>query len=80
MTPVRVVLLTLDNHVSAALDSAFLRLKRLVPGLQLAVHAAADWEARPDRLAACRDDIVATAATRPECVPAARHAGHIFTQ
>ncbi|MGB0764813.1 MAG: DUF3479 domain-containing protein, partial [Luminiphilus sp.] len=57
MTSVRVVLLTLDNHVSAALDSAFLRLKRLVPGLQLAVHAAADWEARPDRLAACRDDI-----------------------
>ena len=57
VTPVRVVLLTLDNHVSAALDSAFLRLKRLVPGLQLAVHAAADWEARPDRLAACRDDI-----------------------
>ena len=57
LTSVRVVLLTLDNHVSAALDSAFLRLKRLVPGLQLAVHAAADWEARPDRLAACRDDI-----------------------
>ena len=57
LASVRVVLLTLDNHVSAALDSAFLRLKRLVPGLQLAVHAAGDWEARPDRLAACRDDI-----------------------
>lgn len=56
-TPIRVVLLTLDNHVSAALDSAFVRLRPVIPGLQLSIHAAADWEARPDRLAACREDI-----------------------
>ena len=44
---IRVVLLTLDNHVSAALESAFIKLRKHIPGLELAIHAAADWEARP---------------------------------
>ena len=56
-TPVRVVLITLDNHVSAALESAEARLQTLMPGLSLGIHAAADWDARPERLAACRQDI-----------------------
>ena len=55
--PVRVVLITLDNHVSAALESAQTSVRKLVPGLQLSVHAAADWEARPDKLAACKEAI-----------------------
>ena len=42
---IRVVLLTLDNHVSAALESAFVKLRGVMPGLELAIHAAADWEA-----------------------------------
>jgi hypothetical protein len=54
---IRVVLLTLDNHVSAALESAFIKLRKQIPGLELAIHAAADWEARPERLEACRADI-----------------------
>lgn len=54
---IRVVLLTLDNHVSAALESAFIKLRKHIPGLELAIHAAADWEARPERLEACRADI-----------------------
>ncbi len=56
-TPVRVVLITLDNHVSAALESAEARLQTLMPGLSLGIHAAADWDARPERLEACRQDI-----------------------
>ena len=56
-TPVRVVLITLDNHVSAALETAESRLKSLMPGFSLGVHAAADWDARPERLEACREDI-----------------------
>ena len=36
-------------------------------------------EATP-AVAACRDDIAATAATCPEFVPAARPAAHLFTQ
>lgn len=56
-TPIRVVLLTLDNHVSAALESALLRLRPVMPRLHLSIHAAADWEAHPDKLAACREDI-----------------------
>ena len=55
--PVRVVLITLDNHVSAALESAQMSVRELVPGLRLSVHAAADWEARPDKLAACKEAI-----------------------
>lgn len=57
ITPIRVVLLTLDNHVSAALESAFARLRPAIPGLHLSIHAAADWDARPERLEACRNDI-----------------------
>ena len=54
---IRVVLLTLDNHVSAALESAFVKLRGVIPGLELAIHAAADWEARPEKLEACKADI-----------------------
>ena len=39
-TPIGVVLLTLDNHVSAALDSAFVRLRPVIPGLQLSIHVS----------------------------------------
>ena len=31
---IRVVLLTLDNHVSAALESAFVKLRGVMPGLE----------------------------------------------
>ena len=56
-TSVRVVLITLDNHVSAALESARASLRKTIPGLALSVHAAADWDARPDKLQACREAI-----------------------
>ena len=46
----RVVLLTPDNHVSAAPESAFVKLRGVTPGPASALHAAADWEARPETL------------------------------
>ncbi|MFY8094772.1 MAG: magnesium chelatase subunit H [Niveispirillum sp.] len=58
-TPVRVVLVTLDNHIVAAVDAARLALTRELPGLTLTVHAATDWAENAARLAACRADILA---------------------
>lgn len=58
-TPVRVVLVTLDNHIVAAVDAARLALTLELPGLTLTVHAATDWAENAGRLAACRSDILA---------------------
>lgn len=55
--PVRVVLITLDNHVAAAVDDARKLLAGDLPGLTLSVHAATDWADNPDSLAACREAI-----------------------
>jgi len=52
--PIRVVFVTLDNHVAAAVDDARRRLAQDLPGLTLTVHAATDWANDPDSLAACR--------------------------
>ncbi|NBN63109.1 magnesium chelatase subunit H [Pannonibacter tanglangensis] len=54
---VRVVLITLDNHIAAAVDDARLLLREDLPGLVLSVHAATDWADHPDRLEACREAI-----------------------
>lgn len=54
---VNVVLITLDNHMSAAVDDARLLLKHDIPNLRLTVHAATDWNDNPSRLQACKDDI-----------------------
>ncbi len=56
-TPVRVVIVTLDNHLSGAAARAEAMLRRDHPGLSLQFHAAADWEANPASLDACRADI-----------------------
>jgi hypothetical protein len=55
--PVNVVLITLDNHMSAAVDDARQMLLADIPNLRLTVHAATDWDDNPDRLQACKDDI-----------------------
>ncbi len=57
--PVRVVIVTLDNHLSGAAARAEATLRSSHPGLRLAFHAAADWEANPASLDACRADIAA---------------------
>jgi magnesium chelatase subunit H len=55
--PVNVVLITLDNHMSAAVDDAREILSGELPNLRLSVHAATDWNDNPDKLQACKDDI-----------------------
>lgn len=55
--PVRVVLVTLDSHVSSAFQRAEQQLHRDMPGLTLSVHAAADWDTSPSCAQRCCDDI-----------------------
>ncbi len=51
------VLITLDNHMSGAVDDARAQLLPDLPGLNLTVHAATDWDDNPDSLQACKDAI-----------------------
>ena len=57
-TPVRVVLVTLDNHMTAAVDGARHMLAADLPGLRLSVHAATDWAENPASLERCRAAIL----------------------
>ncbi len=58
-TPIRVVVVTLDNHLNSVMKEAHAELKKVLPGLELAMHAATNWEADPDALDACHADIAA---------------------
>ena len=54
---VRVVIVTMDSHLAAAVDRARRTLERSIPGLKISLHAAADWELDPASLQRCKDDI-----------------------
>ena len=56
-TSLRVVIVTMDSHLSAAAARAEQVLREEVPGLTLAVHAADEWGTDDAALAACRADI-----------------------
>ncbi len=56
-TPLRVVIVTLDRHLAAAVETARVELRRSLPGLELSLHAAAEWDKDAEALARCRDDI-----------------------
>jgi magnesium chelatase subunit H len=56
-TPIRVVIVTMDTHLAAAVDRARVALRRDLPGLTLSLHAAADWAADPAALDRCKADI-----------------------
>ena len=56
-TPVRVVIITLDNHLSGAVARAQEHFARTYPGVTIGFHAAADWEEKPETLEAARTDI-----------------------
>ncbi|MDJ0851998.1 MAG: magnesium chelatase subunit H [Myxococcota bacterium] len=56
-TPVRVVIVTLDGHLSGAVERARRTLARDLPGLELGLHVAADWSDDPEALERCRADI-----------------------
>jgi magnesium chelatase subunit H len=56
-TPVRVVIVTMDAHLTSTVERAAQRLAGDLPGLVLTVHAAAEWGTDPDALQRCRADI-----------------------
>ncbi len=55
--PMRVVIVTLDSHLTGAVERARPQLERDIPGLALSVHAAAEWSQNSSALAHCLDDI-----------------------
>jgi magnesium chelatase subunit H len=56
-TPIRVVVVTMDSHLSGAVMHAVTTLRRDLPGLHLVVHAADQWGSDEAALAACKADI-----------------------
>ncbi|MBU1360297.1 MAG: magnesium chelatase subunit H, partial [Gammaproteobacteria bacterium] len=54
---VRVVFVTMDGHLSDAAARAQRTLARKMPGLELHMHAAAEWGDDPAALARCQADI-----------------------
>ncbi len=58
-TPIRIVIITLDDHLAAAVERARAALVAEWPGLELELHAAADWGSNPTTLARCHRDIAA---------------------
>jgi magnesium chelatase subunit H len=55
--PLRVVVVTMDSHLSAAAARAERSLRREIPGLELVVHAASEWGSDAQALADCHADI-----------------------
>ena len=53
----RVVIVTMDSHLASAAERANRALLKSLPGLQLSVHAAAEWGDDPAGLARCLADI-----------------------
>ncbi len=56
-SPLRVVLVTLDNHVSGAWTRAANALSKQVPALSVSSHAATDWDRNPTSLETTRSAI-----------------------
>jgi len=56
-TPLRVVIVTMDNHLAGAVERAQRVLQSEIKGLALHLHAAADWSSDPAALERCRADI-----------------------
>ncbi|MEM8772445.1 MAG: magnesium chelatase subunit H [Pseudomonadota bacterium] len=54
---VRVALISLDSHLSGAVDRARCALKKDLPGLELSFHAASDWSRDPASLETCKGAI-----------------------
>ncbi len=58
-TPIRVVVVTMDSHLSGATMRASDLLQPQFPGLKLVLHAADEWGSDAQALAACLADIEA---------------------
>ena len=55
--PLRVVVVTMDSHLASALSRVEIALRAEIPGLELVLHAADEWDAHDAALAACLADI-----------------------
>jgi magnesium chelatase subunit H len=55
----RVVVITLDNHLRGVILNAGEQLRATLPGLEMSMHAASNWETDPASLADCQADIAA---------------------
>ncbi len=55
--PLNVVLITLDHHMTGAVDEARALLANELPNLKLSIHAATDWDNSEAELQRCKDDI-----------------------
>ena len=53
----RVVIVTMDSHLSSAVTRAERVLQAEMPGLSIAIHAADEWGSDPHALAECQADI-----------------------
>ena len=56
-TPIKVVVVTLDNHLNSVMREAEGELSRKLPGLTLRMHAATNWDADQGALDECLADI-----------------------
>jgi magnesium chelatase subunit H len=56
-TPVRVVIVTMDGHLAGAVERAHDTLRAELPGLDLVVHSADEWDGDSEALARCHADI-----------------------
>ncbi|WP_416900202.1 MAG: magnesium chelatase subunit H [Minwuia sp.] len=56
-TPLRFVIVTLDGHLSSALERVRPDLKREMPGFEISLHAASEWGKDAGALERCRADI-----------------------
>jgi magnesium chelatase subunit H len=55
--PVRIVIVTMDTHLSGAVMRAVETVRAEIPSLEVALHGADEWGSDPAALAACRADI-----------------------
>ena len=55
--PVKVVLISLDGHMAGAVAAARRRLASEIPGLDVVLHAATDWDRDRESLSRCIRDI-----------------------
>ena len=55
--PVRIVFVTLDNHLSGAVERAGARFATGGQPVEIAFHAASDWDRSPASLERCKADI-----------------------
>ncbi len=55
--PYRVVIVTLDAHAAGPAERVLPRLRADFPGLEVSIHAAAEWAENPDALAHARTAI-----------------------